>query len=93
MLAQRLGGFAYFALAGKEHQYIAAADAGQLVDRIGYGLHQRAVIDIVSALRVNQRPIAQLDRIQPTRDFDDRRRAACIGKVLRKARRRRSSPT
>ena len=69
MLAQRLGRFADLALARKEHQHVAPAGDGTLVDSVDERIHQRAVIRIVD---VGDRPVAHLDRVQPSRDLDHR---------------------
>ncbi len=80
MLAQGLGGLADLALAGEKDQHVAAADARQLADRVRNRLLHRLVA--LADRFVLGRAIADLDRIGPARDFEDRRRAAlCIGEV------------
>ncbi len=71
VLAQGLGRLANFALAGQEHQHVAPACAGQLVDRIDDGVHQRAVIGIVL---IAHRPVAHLHRIKSPGYVDHRGR-------------------
>ena len=53
MLAQRLGGFADLALAGQEHQHVAATGTRTFVDCVDDRIHQRAVVGVVLALRVD----------------------------------------
>ena len=82
VLAQRLGRFADLALARKEHQHVAPAGDGTLVDSVDERIHQRAVIGIVD---VGDRPVAHLDRVQPTRDLDHRRGRLRRSEVPREA--------
>ncbi len=80
VLAQRLGRLADFALPRQKDEHVAAAGAGALVDRIDDAVHQRAVVGVVL---VPHRPVAQLDRIEPPGDVDDRRRRAVGAEVRR----------
>lgn len=88
-LAQRFGRFADLALARQEHQHVAGAVAGAFVDRVDDGVDQVAFLVARHALAVAARPggrglvlggflahrtVAHLDRIQPARDLDHRRR-------------------
>ncbi len=67
-LLQRLGRLPDVPLAGQEHQDVAVALAGQLVDRVGdgLGLGERLVDG-----RAVRWPVADLDRVGPARDLDD----------------------
>jgi len=78
MLAQRLRRLADLALARQEHQHVAAAGAGALVDRVDDAVHQRAVVGVVVVLH---RPVAHLHRIEPPGDVDHRRRRAAGAEV------------
>jgi hypothetical protein len=83
VLAQRLGRLADLALAGQEHQHVAAAGAGTLVDRID---DRRPSASRSSASSSScDRPVADLDRIGAAGDVDDRRRHAVAPKCLREA--------
>ena len=80
VLAQMVGGLADLALAGQEHQDVAAGrPPPELVDGLGDG-------DVEVALaRLLERPPALLDGKQPSRHLDHRRRAEIAGEVLREA--------
>ena len=82
VLSQRLGRFADLALARQEHQHVAAPDAGQFVHRVDDAVHQRAVVGVIL---VPDRPVPELDRIEPARNLDDRRRPLGPAEVLREA--------
>jgi len=80
MLAQGLGGLADLALAREKDQHVAASDARQLADRIRDRLLDRLVA--LADRLVLGRSVAHLDRIGPSRDLEDGRRAALrIGEV------------
>src|SRR5438477_617866 len=79
VLAHVLGGLADLALAGQEDQRIARALAPELVD----GITDRVVEAVLATLL--ERPPALLDRVQPARHMDHRRRPVARGEVLRKA--------
>ena len=64
--AQDVGGVADLALAGQEHEHVARAFAQQLVDRVGDRV-------LLVAVRVLDRPVAQLDRIRAPGHLDHRR--------------------
>ncbi len=85
VLAQVLGRLADLALAGQEHQHVAAPRraAPQLVDRIGDGVVQ---VEVAALL---ERAPALLHRVQAARHLDHRRRAACgLRSAARSGRRR-----
>ncbi len=87
-LAQRLGRFADFALAGQEHQHVARAVARAFVHGVHDGVDQVALLVARHALApglaggrrlafgrlFTHGTVADLDRIQAAGDFDDRRR-------------------
>ena len=68
VLAQVVGGFADLALAGQEHEHVAAAFTPEFVHRVG----DRVVQIVFAALF--ERPPALFDREQTPRDHDHRRR-------------------
>ena len=82
VLAQRLRRLADFALTGQEYQDVAGLGAGsQFIDRVYNGLRQ---IDFVLVLVFFiERPVQHLNRIEPPRDFDDRRVAKMRRELLR----------
>ena len=84
-LPQRVGGVADLPLAGEEDQDVAGALGGQLVDRVADRLDLVAVGSVARRLvaSLDQRPVADLDRIGPAGHLDDRRGLA----VARSARR------
>ncbi len=93
VLAQGLSGIANLALAGQEDEDVARTDTRQLVDRIDNAIHQIALFPRPGsrrraathfAFRLNG-TVAQLNRIQPTRDLDDRRLATIHLEMSREA--------
>ncbi len=81
VLAQRLGGFAYLALAGQEHQHVAfqAAD-GELVQCAADGLRHILCVAFLVLLR---RTVAHLDRIGAAGDLQHGRIGKMLGEALR----------
>ena len=63
------------ALAGQEHQHVAVAGGQALQDRVADG------VDVVGG-DVLGRPVADLDRVGPAADLDDRRAAEVRGEPL-----------
>ena len=72
-LSQRLGRLADLALAGQKHQHVAGAATLRLVHRV-----DQCIVEIgglllrILARRFRHRQIADLDRIEPAGDLDDR---------------------
>ena len=75
MFAQRLGCLTYLTLAGQEDQHIARSGAMRFVHRIDDGRIEVAVLLLLPG------PITSLDRVEPPRDFDHRRRFAIHGEM------------
>jgi hypothetical protein len=67
VLAQGLGRFADFALAGQEDQHVARPGPVRLVDGIDDGVIEIRILLLVEGAE------ARFDRIEPARDFDHRR--------------------
>ncbi len=82
--AQRIGGLADFPLAGQEHQNVAAArQPRELVHGI-----EDAVDDVLilpALVLRGERPVARLDRVEPTRYLDHRGGPAHAGEMPREA--------
>ena len=78
---QHVGGVADLALAGEEHQDVARALGAQLLDGLEDALGLVALVVAFGVVRVDQRPVARLDRVRPAGDLDDRR----VVEVLREA--------
>ena len=91
VLAQPLGGVADLALAGQEDEDVAGARGAVAAPELVDGVADRVAEVVVAAL--DERPPADLDRIEPARDLDHRRRAVGAGEVAARSGRRRSSPT
>jgi hypothetical protein len=83
VVGQRIGGVADLAFAGEEDEDVAGLLGGELIDggddAVGLLLHPRLVVarvtgtvDIVVIGFVPERPVADLDRVGPTLDRDDR---------------------
>ena len=75
-LLQRVLGVPDLALAGQEHQHVAVALPAQLADRVDDRLRLVAYdgLALVVVVRLlDQRPVADLDRVGAPGDLDDRR--------------------
>ena len=77
VLAQVIRGFSNLALARQEHEHVTRAFAPKLID----GCADRIVQVELAAF--HERPPALLNREQPARDLDHRRRARCGREVAR----------
>ena len=87
-VGERVGGVADLALAGQEDQDVARSLAGQLADRVddrlGLVADDRLALLVVLG-QLDERAVADLDRVGAAGDLDDRRRrAAPVGEVLRR---------
>ena len=78
MPAQQVGRLADFALAGQEDEDVAGAVARTFIDRVDDRIFEFGFV-VVFFLR--QRPVPELDRVHPARDFDHRRRHAVVLEV------------
>ena len=82
MLTQQLSGFADLTLAWKKHEYVAAARlARKLIDGIQYRLTRILFIIFIHRWW----PVANFNRIQPARDFDNRRGRSIAREMRSKA--------
>ncbi len=83
-LAQGFRRLANLALAGQKDEHVARAFALRFVHRLDKALP--GVTTAPRATRRRRRPVAHLDRIEPTRHLDHRRRLAVgVGKMACKA--------
>ncbi len=90
---QGVGGVADLPLAGEEHEDVARPVLRQLVDRVADGFVDVRRVDVglvVLVLRgvVDERPVADLDRVGAPADLDDRRVVEVPGEALGVERRR-----
>ena len=82
---ERVGGVADLPLAGQEHQDVARPLGGELLDRVddrlGLVADDRLAL-LVGLGELDERAVADLDRVGAAGDLDDRAASKCCGEPL-----------